>query len=309
MKRVSQINHASPLTRIEARQMPEFLPDSVGEGIKHWMHPDIQMQVYTHRSVTHSIVVPAVAEPLLVWVLSGRARIQEREAGAQWTTSDVAADDFFLTMADEPYEMRWQTMGAAEFRVVHLYLSRRLLEQAATEVLGGQASLVRLKELSGAHDPRVALLVRELYEEFVRLPVPSLLYAGGLAQALAVHLVRMYRADEPGLKPANALPAYRLQRVIKRMQASLDTAFNLSVFAAEAGLGDYYFSRLFHRATGHSPSQYFIQLRLAKARHLLLHTPMTIIEVALEVGYASAGHFAQVFRRHMGMTPRDYRQR
>ncbi|WP_426133242.1 helix-turn-helix domain-containing protein [Pseudomonas sp. PWP3-1b2] len=307
MTRDGPINGVTRPARIAARQMPELFALSTVESTGHWLHPDVQIQVYTHCDATQSIVVPAVAEPLLVLVLSGRARVQEREAGREWSMSDVGAGDFFLTMTDEPYELRWQTLSEAAFRVVHLYLSQRLLEVAARESLHQQAHLVRLRDVSGASDKQLARLVTGLYEELIQQDTPSTLYAAGLAQALGVHLVRTYRA-EVDVKPKGALQAYRLQRVITLMESSLDSRFNLGTLAAAAGLSDFYFSRLFHRATGCSPSQYFIQLRLAKARQLLAVTSMSIIEIALDVGYASPGHFAQVFRRHNGVTPREYRQ-
>ena len=294
--------------RICAQQMPEYLPDSAYHGAGRRLHKDVQMQVYTHRLATDSIVVPAVAEPLLVLVLSGCARVQERGMGQAWSTFDVGVDDFFLTMTHVPYEMRWQTPANGTFQVVHVYLSQRILDRAAGQGAGGSAQPARLMDVSGAKDPHIAQLVRLLYHELVEGQEPSELYVDGVAQALAVHLVRHYRDGYGGQDRRTALPAYRLQRVIELMELSLDTAFSLSALAAEAELSDFYFSRLFHEATGHSPSQYFIQLRLAKARRLLSSTSLSIIEVALEVGYNSPGHFAQVFKRHTGMTPRAYRQ-
>jgi AraC family transcriptional regulator len=61
------------------------------------------------------------------------------------------------------------------------------------------------------------------------------------------------------------------------------------------------------RATGLSPSQYFIRLRMIRARLLLLETRRSIIDVGLEVGYSSPSHFSQVFRREVGVTPSEFR--
>jgi AraC family transcriptional regulator len=307
MNDIRQPESARPVLRISSHQMPEYLSDSTYLGSGRRLHKDVQMQVYTHRNATDSIVVPAVAEPLLVLVLSGCARVQERGIGQLWSTFDVAVDDFFLTMTHAPYEMRWQTPANGKFQVVHVYLSQRMLDLASGHVIAGGGQPARLMDVSGAKDPQIAKLVRLLYQELVECQEPSELYVDGIAQALAVHLVRHYREDHGGGSRRNALPAYRLQRVIHLMESSLENSFSLSAFAAEAQLSDFYFSRLFHQATGHSPSQYFIQLRLAKARRLLSSTSLSIIDVALEVGYGSPSHFAQMFKRHTGMTPRAYR--
>jgi AraC family transcriptional regulator len=91
------------------------------------------------------------------------------------------------------------------------------------------------------------------------------------------------------------------------MSAHLDEAFDLAALAEEVGLSAFHFSRLFKKATGLAPSQYFIRLRAAKAQQLLRETDKSILEVGIAVGYSSPSHFAQMFRRHTGLSPSDYR--
>ncbi len=150
-------------------------------------------------------------------------------------------------------------------------------------------------------------LLEQLRLELYGERQPSPLFVHSLAQALAIHLVRTYPAPRNQARGANALQTYKLRRVIEAMKARLAEAFCLPYLAQIAGLSDYHFSRLFKRATGLSPSQYFIRLRMARARQLLLETDLSVIEIGMEVGYSSPGHFSQVFRREVGVTPRAYR--
>ncbi|MGC6370769.1 helix-turn-helix domain-containing protein [Pseudomonas sp. K2I15] len=295
--------------RIPAHKMPEYLPGATHQAVGSRLDSDVQIQLYRHRSTTQDLIIPAVAEPLLVLVVSGGAQVEERAGGQAWTTNAVTADDFFLTMSPEPYEMRWRTERDAVFEVVHVYLSQRLLGLAAREVLVGQAGAVRLRDVSGARDAQVSHLMRCLHQEAITHRQASPLYLHSIGQALAVHLVRHYLDDSGGLKQANALPAYKLHGAIEHMRAGLDRDFSLSSLAKAAGMSDFHFSRLFRRATGLSPSQYFIQMRMKMARQLLLESTLSIVDIALEVGYGSPSHFAQVFRRHTGATPREYRQK
>jgi len=53
---------------------------------------------------------------------------------------------------------------------------------------------------------------------------------------------------------------------------------------------------------------YHITLRMDEARRLLRETKMSVVEVALDVGYADPSHFAQLFRRETGLSPSDYRR-
>jgi AraC family transcriptional regulator len=82
----------------------------------------------------------------------------------------------------------------------------------------------------------------------------------------------------------------------------------LDRLARAADISAFHFSRQFKKATGFSPSQYFIRMRMSKARLLLRETSQRVIDVGLAVGYSSPSHFAHVFRREVGVSPTDYRR-
>jgi AraC family transcriptional regulator len=204
--------------------------------------------------------------------------------------------------------MRWQTLEGERFEVMHLYLGLPLIEQAARELLGPQSSAVALLDVSGARDETVHWLMESMRRELLDQRTPSQLCLRGLAQTLAVHLLRHYRDPQGAIRSSNALPAYKLRRVVEEMNAQLADDFSLTRLARSAELSEYHFSRMFKRATGLSPSQYFIGLRMARARQLLIETQRSVIDIGLEVGYSSPSHFSQVFRREVGVTPSAYRQ-
>jgi AraC family transcriptional regulator len=84
--------------------------------------------------------------------------------------------------------------------------------------------------------------------------------------------------------------------------------FSLDRIAAQAGLSKFHFQRLFKSAMGVTPSRYHINLRMNLARRLLRETKKSVVDIALEVGYANPSHFAQLFRRETGLSPSDYRR-
>ena len=55
--------------------------------------------------------------------------------------------------------------------------------------------------------------------------------------------------------------------------------------------------------------EYLTQCRIEEARRLLRTTELKVEEVARRVGFTSASHFAEVFRKHVGMMPREFRNR
>jgi AraC family transcriptional regulator len=236
--------------------------------------------------------------------------IEERDFGGDWIASDVSAGSFYLTHSPTPYEMRWQATPGEPFVVMHLYLGLGIFQRAVAEVRGSRQAEdgFHLRDISGARDETVSCLMEMIRMEITGTGDRSEMYLDGLAQTLAIHLVRHYgHIGAPPAQKRGALPAFKLQRVTQVMEAGLDRPFSLENLAAEAGLSPYHFSRMFKQSTGSSPSEYFIQLKVAKARRLLRETEMNIVSIALDLGYASPSHFARVFKRQIGVTPRAYR--
>ena len=99
----------------------------------------------------------------------------------------------------------------------------------------------------------------------------------------------------------------RLSTVIQRMERNLEEPISPSVLAREVGMSTRQLERLFRRYVQRSPKRYYMELRLQKARNLLMQTGMSVIEVALACGFTSPSHFSKCYRAHYGSTP--YRER
>ena len=91
------------------------------------------------------------------------------------------------------------------------------------------------------------------------------------------------------------------------MQKSLEEPESPSVLASQVGVSTRQLERLFRRYLNKSPKRYYMELRLQKARNLLLQTDMTVINVALACGFSSPSHFSKCYRNHFSNTP--YRER
>ena len=77
--------------------------------------------------------------------------------------------------------------------------------------------------------------------------------------------------------------------------------------AEDVGMSTRQLERLFRRYLNRSPKRYYMELRLQKARNLLMQTDMSVINVALACGFASPSHFSKCYRSHYNTTP--YRER
>jgi transcriptional regulator GlxA family with amidase domain len=99
----------------------------------------------------------------------------------------------------------------------------------------------------------------------------------------------------------------KLSRVIQIMEQSIEEPISPAVLARDVGLSTRQLDRLFRRYLDRSPKRYYMELRLQKARNLLMQTDMSVINVALACGFASPSHFSKCYRAHYGTTP--YRER
>lgn len=99
----------------------------------------------------------------------------------------------------------------------------------------------------------------------------------------------------------------KLSRVIQMMEANIEEPISPSVLARDVGMSTRQLERLFRRYLNRSPKRYYMELRLQKARNLLMQTDMSVINVALACGFASPSHFSKCYRSHYSTTP--YRER
>lgn len=99
----------------------------------------------------------------------------------------------------------------------------------------------------------------------------------------------------------------KLAQVIQKMEANIEEPISPSILAQEVGMSTRQLERLFRRYLNRSPKRYYMELRLEKARNLLMQTDMSVINVALACGFASPSHFSKCYRAHYATTP--YRER
>ncbi|WP_294614445.1 GlxA family transcriptional regulator [Roseovarius sp.] len=99
----------------------------------------------------------------------------------------------------------------------------------------------------------------------------------------------------------------KLSQVIQMMESNIEEPISPSVLAKDVGMSTRQLERLFRRYLSRSPKRYYMELRLQKARNLLMQTDMTVINVALACGFASPSHFSKCYRAHYNTTP--YRER
>ena len=94
-----------------------------------------------------------------------------------------------------------------------------------------------------------------------------------------------------------------IQNAKRMMIDRVDKQIQFKSLSAELGVGYSWFRRMFKHSTGLAPIQYFLQLKLNKARDLLLSTSLSVKEIAVITGFESQYYFSKFFKQRTGMSP------
>lgn len=170
---------------------------------------------------------------------------------------------------------------------------REKIETAESRLLGLIGTL-RQRILQGV------TLKEELEESFYTI-------AAGMVcehQQLNVAVAKL-----PAIRASTREELYRrLLRGRDFMLSTLDRPIRLSDVARAACLSPYHFHRVFTKTFQETPHSYHTRQRMAKARALLKRKDRSITEACLESGFESLTSFSSLFRRHHGVSPREFRR-
>ncbi len=95
--------------------------------------------------------------------------------------------------------------------------------------------------------------------------------------------------------------------IIELMEGSFSEPLSLIEISDQVGLSRRQIERLFRTEMGRSPARYYLEIRLDRARHLLIQSSMPVVEVAVACGFVSASHFSKCYRELYSRSPQQER--
>lgn len=93
------------------------------------------------------------------------------------------------------------------------------------------------------------------------------------------------------------------------MRASIHKNLSLEELSSRYGYSVSYLQRVFRDKKGVPPKQYFLRMKMDKAKELLARSDMNITELSNRIGYDDPLHFSKLFKKHTGYNPTEYRKR
>lgn len=199
---------------------------------------------------------------------------------------------------------------ASGFELVSISVDPALMEEQLTAMGLYQAGARVVFTATGASNGAIADIAGHVAEELRAERVGRHGMIEALVRQLVVHLARSHLTVRraAGVELSRAGPVdRRLRRAVELMHDHYARDLSLAELARAAYLSESHLSHVFKEVTGLSPLAYLANLRIERARNLLLTTDLPIGHIASRVGYRSQSHFGRAFKAAAGVSPREYR--
>ncbi|MDF3308385.1 AraC family transcriptional regulator [Rhodococcus sp. T2V] len=201
---------------------------------------------------------------------------------------------------------------AKPFLSFGLQLDPDLVRQVSSDILLERetTAFTRTRQKGEAHHDFVSALDRDMLDAILRFL--RALSTGADRRVLAPTYLKeiVYRALQAEQytrlveRAASESASNPVSAVIAYVQEHLAEPLSVSELAERAFMSPSAFSHLFRDVTGRSPYQFVKEIRLNKARELLIENECNVTEISKAVGYRSTSHFINEFRERYGTTPR-----
>jgi len=195
------------------------------------------------------------------------------------------------------------------YDVLHLHVPNTLIAECARDMPGQHAPVLRSEAV-----PRKDMILDSLGRALLEADRVDGSFGQTYADCISMAIVVRLLASASGVgtsersRQSSKLAPWRLKRAIDYVEARLDEPVSLADVASSAGLTRMHFAAQFRAATGFRPHEYLLRRRIERAQEMLVATGMSLVDVALSVGFQTQSHFTSVFKRYAGQPPRAWRE-
>jgi AraC family transcriptional regulator len=234
-----------------------------------------------------------------------RARPKEPKVGRRFAEDGITLSlvhlDVALAVTAQTRDVKDAPDGAPCFKISAKRLARRSEDAGHSPAAEHREDPV-IQRLSDAPAATEAAQDRHsgICADALRLAILTRQFSGQAAPLAGVV------ADHGG-RNVRSLQNWRLKRVLQYVDDHLTAKITLQDLAKVAGLSRMHFAAQFRAAVGMRPHQYLLKRRIERAEALLKQAEISLVEVALTVGFQTQAHFTTVFKRFAGDTPYQWR--
>ena len=169
-------------------------------------------------------------------------------------------------------------------------------------------SLSIIRDESLQQQPWLKSILSQLSTEYLSQQPGALLAVNKLTEILVIELIRQNFGRDEKSTLMRAMADKYIAASLSNLHNNLAYPWTLESLAREVGLSRAGFAKRFKELVGLSMFEYLTQLRVQRAKELLLDSKMTLIEVANLIGYDSDLAFTRTFKKRTGLTPTAFRK-
>lgn len=283
---------ADKLTMMKMAIAPPKLT-SYGSGWK-----DINLEFYSQppgetlgKNIHHHVLI----------INTGPTYTYQTRLDGRYHQGTFVSGNISLYPAMQPMPYCW----SRDISIIFLSLSQNLLTRNSQKLFGHDR--VKLRVAHNCQEPLLRQMGLALKAVLESNSTSGSIYAQTMANAIAVHLLQHFSTQpRSNLDFDGGLSMQKLKRVLRYIDHHLEQKITLKDLAAIAQLSQHHFARTFKQTTGSSPHQYLIRRRINRAQQLLKRQNTSISEVAIACGFSNQGHLHRHFKKHLGVTPKQF---
>src|ERR1700744_2835758 len=157
------------------------------------------------------------------------------------------------------------------------------------------------------YQPRVKDCAKMLADVLLQNEACDQIFGESITMALLASILASAKKS-PAREPVNGLLPWQLRLAKEYIEDNFNRNIGLEELANLTSLSRSWFARGFRASTGIAPYSFILQIRVRRAKELLLDHKTPIATIATLVGFADQSHFTKTFRRYAGVTPREWRE-
>jgi AraC family transcriptional regulator len=213
----------------------------------------------------------------------------------------VGHNNAFILPAGAVHRCNWQR----DIEFMFVGLDPHVFVQVAQELINPDR-IELIPHFATLEDPLLQGILLTLKQEMISHGLNTPLFVDQLKTTLVMHLLRRYGVRKVQVATySHGLPRQKLNQIVDYIEAHLAQNLELEDLATQVGMSQFYFSRLFKQSLGISPHQYVIQQRVEQAKRLIQQGQLSLVDIALDCGFANQAHLNRHFKRLTGVTPKE----
>ncbi len=162
--------------------------------------------------------------------------------------------------------------------------------------------------LNDNEDNEIELLYEKMYREYMGMRPGYMELLKAYLTELLINIFRLFHTTKKLNDPISNNRNQIIGKAVSYMKSNYANDIRLDDLSMLSFVSKNYFCRIFKDCTGLTVFEYTQKIRMEEACKLLKNTDKKVVEIAMAVGYRDLKFFNQVFKRHMNLTPSEYRK-